>query len=392
MNAMNVKIKEIFGPLNASESENDRLAYSTDASRMPGEALMVVHPVSKEQVYKFVQYARRGRMDIVPRGAGTGIVGGAVPQGSVVMDMSKMNRVLEVGDGYVKLEAGAIFSEVNELLAERGVHIPLVSEVNSKRTIGGMIATNAVGLRVLEHGRMEDWVEEVEMVDGTGRMAKLLRDEAKSVCGTEGTVGVIVGAKIRTLPLLAGRSLSVLEFNTITAMLEKIEELKSNGHVKMMIYLDEICSGVAGLEPNIHLFVEYDNDEGSIKNDSEVESAISIVDSLDGLMKANKKIVREDPKVPLNELGKFLNWLRKYNIPAYANVDVGLVHPYFPENAGYEISELYKVVKSVNGSVGWEHGLGLLKKGHADPDRRRRAEVLKQHYDPTNLMNRGKMI
>ncbi len=219
---MNSKITEIFGPLNASDSEIDKMAYSTDASRIRGEVDMVVHPVNKEQVYKFVQYARRGHMDIVPRGAGTGIVGGAVPQRSVVVDMSKMNRITEIGDGFVKVEGGAIFSEVNQVLEERGVHIPLVSEVNSKRTIGGMIATNAVGLRVFEHGRMEDWVEEVEIVDGTGRLAKLVGTEAKNVCGSEGTIGIVVGAKIRTLPLLSGRSLSILEFNTITGMLEKV--------------------------------------------------------------------------------------------------------------------------------------------------------------------------
>ncbi len=168
--------------------------------------------------------------------------------------------------------------------------------------------------------------------------------------------------------------------------------MRSNEHVKMMMYIDDMCSGMLGFEPVVHMFVEYDNDEGSITNDVEVASAISLIDSLDGLLKVNKKILREDSKVPVNEIGKFLNWLRKYNIPAYANIDVGLVHPYFAENASYEISELYKVVKSINGSVGWEHGLGLLKKEHASPDRKRRAEVLKQHYDPSNMMNRGKVL
>ncbi len=389
---MNPKIAEIFGPVNASDSALDLLAYSTDASRIPGEAKMVLHPTTADQVHKFVQYARRGKMDIVPRGAGTGIVGGAVPKGSVVVDMSKMNRILELGDGYVKVEAGVILSELNKVLKERGVSIPIVPEDNAHRTIGGMIATNAAGLRIMEHGRMEDWVEDLEVVDGTGRYAKLVRDEAKNFCGTEGTTGIIVKAKLRTLPAESPRSLSILSFNTITNMMEKVDEFKQNEHVKMILYMDDICSSLVGLGQSIHVFVEYDNDEGNFKNASEVESAIELIESLDGLLKADKKVLREDPRVPQADLPKFLNWLRKYNIPSFGHVDVGVIHPYFSENSSYEINELYKVVKSVNGSVGWEHGLGLLKKGHASPERKRKAEVLKGSYDPSNMMNAGKVL
>lgn len=390
---MNPKIAEIFGPVNVSESELDLLAYSTDASRIKGSAKLVVNPAGKDQVHKFVQYAKRSGMHLVPRGAGTGIVGGAVPQGDVVVDMSKMNKVLAVGEDYVVVEAGVIFSNLNRALEKRGRCIPFGSEVNDYGTVGGMIATNAVGLRVMEHGRMEDWVEEVEVIDGTGRCARVSKEEAKHFCGSEGTLGIILSAKLRTLPVPGGRSLSVLSFNTITSMMGAVEQLKQNEHVKMIFYLDDACSSLLGLESSTHLFVEYDNaEEGQMNDASEMESAISLLNSLDGKLKESKKVIREDPRIPHSELAKFLNWLRKYNIPAFGNIDIGLIHPYFSDNSGYELAELYKVVKSVHGSVGWEHGLGLLKKEHASPERKRKAEVLKQHYDPSNFMNRGKLL
>lgn len=389
---MNPKIAEIFGQAGASDSEVDLLAYSTDASRVKGSAKLVVNPSSKEQVQKFVQYAKRSGMHVVPRGAGTGIVGGSVPQDDVVLDMSKMNKLLSLGEDYIVVEAGAVFSDVNRFLSRKDRFVPLDSEINNHRTVGGMIATNAIGLRVMEHGRMEDWVEEVEVVDGTGHCARLTREEAKHFCGSEGTLGIILSAKLRTLPLPQVRSLSILEFNTITSMMESVEQLKQNEHVKMIMYLDDTCSSLVGLGSGIHLFVEYDNEEGQLNSASEVESAVSLINSLDGKLKERKRLVREDPRIPHSELAKFLNWLRKYNIPSYGNIDIGLIHPYFADNSSYELAELYKVVKSVHGSVGWEHGLGLLKKEHASPERKRKAEVLKQNYDPQNFMNRGKLL
>ncbi|MFH0752783.1 MAG: FAD-binding oxidoreductase [archaeon] len=389
---MNPKIAEIFGPVNAADSDRDLLAYSTDASRISGEAKMVLHPTRMEQIQKFVQYARRSGMNIVPRGAGTGIVGGAVPQGSIVLDMSKMSRILELREDYVVVEAGVIFSDVNDILKDRDLHIPVDSEINRGRTVGGMLATNAVGLRIMEHGRIEDWVEEVEIVDGTGHHVKLKRDEAKNFCGTEGIAGVIVRAKLRVLPVDKERSLSILSFNTITAMMEKVDELKQDSNVKMILYLDDTCSELLDLGSSIHLFVEYASGEGEITNGSEIAEAIGMVESLDGKLKASRRIIREDPRVPSSELPKFLNWLRKYNIPNYGNVDVGLIHPYFLEGSSYEISELYKVVKSIHGSVGWEHGLGLLKRDHASPERKRKLEILKKHYDPSGIMNKGKVL
>ncbi len=389
---MNVKVSEIFGPVNASESETDMIVYSTDASRVPGEAKMVVHPVSSDQVQKFIQYARRGKMDIVPRGAGTGIAGGAVPKGSVVMDMSKMNRVLELGENFVKVEAGVILSELNRALKAKGVYVPIVPEANANRTIGGMVATNAAGLRIMEHGRMEDWADELAVVDGTGHYSKLAGEEARSFCGTEGIAGVVVSAKLRTLPVEAQKSMTILSFNTLTTMMEQVEELQKNEHVKMILYVDDLCSSFLELEPKMHLFIEYDNDEGNLKNAFEVDSAIGMIESLDGILHLNKRVVREDPMVPRQELAKFLNWLRKYNIPSYGHIDVGVIHPYFAENSDYERSELYKVVRSVQGSVGWEHGIGLLKKDFLSPERRKRLEVLKRNYDPDNLMNMGKVL
>lgn len=389
---MNPKVAEIFGQAGASDSEIDLLAYSTDASRVKGSAKLVVNPSSKEQVQKFVQYAKRSGMHIVPRGAGTGIVGGSVPQDDVVLDMSKMNKLLSLGEEYIVVEAGAVFADVNRFLSRKDRFVPLDSEINNHRTVGGMIATNAIGLRVMEHGRMEDWVEEVEVVDGTGHCARLTKEEARHFCGSEGTLGIILSAKLKTLPLPQVRSLSILEFNTITSMMESVEQLKQNEHVKMVMYLDDACSSLVGLESGMHLFVEYDNEEGQLNNASEVESAISLINSLDGKLKERKRLVREDPRIPHSELAKFLNWLRKYNIPSYGNIDIGLIHPYFADNSSYELAELYKIVKSVHGSVGWEHGLGLLKKEHASPERKRKAEVLKQNYDPQNFMNRGKLL
>jgi len=87
------RLQSLLGPESVSTSVEDRLVYSRDASRMEGECLAVAWPSQWEQVAALVEWARAEGADLVPRGAGTGLCGGATPQQSVVVDLSRLTRI-----------------------------------------------------------------------------------------------------------------------------------------------------------------------------------------------------------------------------------------------------------------------------------------------------------
>ena len=111
-----MKLDEIFSNSNMSENEVDKLIYSRDASGIKnGDCLGVVWPRTKEELHKLLAYAKRNDVTLVPRGAGTSMHGQCVANGSLVVDMSKMNKILEIGDDYVIVQAGVVLDDLNNI-------------------------------------------------------------------------------------------------------------------------------------------------------------------------------------------------------------------------------------------------------------------------------------
>jgi len=101
--------------------------------------------------------------------------------------------------------------------------------------------------------------------------------------------------------------------------------------------------------------------------------------------------VFEDPWIPDTEIAKFLNHLRKGNIPCYGHIGINLFHPAFKENSR-SIEETKSIVKSLCGRFGNEYGFGAIKKEYISPELVKRIHALKAYYDPKNIMNRGKLV
>lgn len=368
--------KSIVGDVSVSDSQIDRLVYSSDASRNEGDAQMVVWPSNVEQIHKIIMMAKRGNSGLMPRGAGTGM-GFSVPLNDIVIDVSKMNRVLNVGNGFVEAEAGVALQDINKAIGSQ--FFPVQPESKKACTIGGMIASNAIGVKALEFGRMASWVEEVTMVDGNGMCLKLKGDALKHVVGMLGSTGIIVSAKLKLLEKEDVKSITMMSFNTLTAMQEKLAELKNDSDVRNIEFLDDICSETLGFAPKLHLIVEYEGLKGNLK-EAEAREVWAAREQLPFLLGQRKHLATDDLLLPFESIPKFLHVLRKDNVPCYGPIGLEILYPVFRED-----NSLAKRFRGLYSQFGARKGA---RRGHNLNEGR--FSELKAHYDPKNLFSRGK--
>ena len=155
-------LESLFQPGQVSTRAETKAAYSRDASRIQGPCQGVVWPETVDDVVRLAQWAAETGIDLVPRGAGTGLCGGATPQNSIVVDSSCLRKIgtRDVQSKMVVVDAGVPLDQFNRRLHPDGLFFPVVPGSHRSATIGGMIATNAAGLHAVRYGRMSDWIEE----------------------------------------------------------------------------------------------------------------------------------------------------------------------------------------------------------------------------------------
>lgn len=382
-------LKKQLGKENVSIEKIDKISYSFDASQEEGNAVMVVWPESIKHVSEIMIFANRMRYNIVPRGAGTGLVGGAIPQGSLVIDFSKMNN-FEIRPGFVIAEPGVILDDLNNALDK--YFFPVIPGSHSVCTIGGMIATNAAGHKSMRYGKTSDWIVELEVIDGTGKQLKIHGEQLNDFIGKEGTTGLIVKATLRLTEIPEVKTISLLSFNDINNLIEQLDYLKRNGDISSIEYIDKITSELIGLPSKFHLLVEYESDAGEIKDQSKIQELWKKRDNVYPVLTKKGYTKIEDPLIPSEKMAQFLYWLEKNNIPSYGHIATNIIHPQFKPTQKITIDAMYRVVKDLKGSVSGEHGIGLLKKQYIDQNFKIEIEKLKQKYDPKNVMNIGKII
>jgi len=169
--------------------------YESDASRIKGNALRVVHPKNTEEVCDFIL----DNDNIVIRGGGTGMSGGSVPLDEVVLDLSKLTIISNFDEKQktVEVEAGVILDDLQYYLKGSGLNFPVNPSSHSVATIGGMIATNAVGSQGFMYGKTSMWVKWVEVVNYKGEVEKKGITELSDYVGMEGITGVIIRACLK---------------------------------------------------------------------------------------------------------------------------------------------------------------------------------------------------
>lgn len=368
--------KRNIGEEYVSEEEASKLVYNSDASQIEGKTVLVVRPGNAKEVHQIILFVKRNHGNIVIRGGGTGLVGGSVPENSVVLDLSRMNKVLEKGVDYVIVEPGVILEDLNKNLGDK--FFPVIPASYKSCTIGGMIATNAVGMRAVKYGKTGNWIRELMIIDGDGRLRK---SELNDVVGKEGVTGVIVSAKLRIIDKPKKRKVEMFDFEYLQELMYKLKVLED---VSAVEFINKEAASLIGLEENYYLIVEKENNgEGG-------EEFWKIREDLYPKLASKGYYIIEDPKISLNVMESFLKWLDDNKIPAFGHIMVGIIHPCFQNED--KLEEMYEFVNELKGEVSGEHGIGIKKKNYVSKEFKENIKKLKTKYDRDFVFNRGKLI
>lgn len=485
--------------------------YATDASMYQMLPLAVITPLDYNDTVKTIRLCAELSLPLLARGGGTSLTGQSIGE-AVILDVSKhMTRVLELNldEGWVRVEPGVVCSELNALLKPHGVHFAPDPATENRANIGGMIANNAAGMRSVRYGMTIDHVLALDLALATGEVLNLhaldaqqlaakckmtnreggiyrgLRDLimrhadeirarypkvirrsggyaldalvnadpwnlAKLICGSEGTLGVILEAKLRLTPLPRYSAVCLAHFDTLDAALRAAGPIVAEGpsaaelidgiilrQARTHPLTRDICALIQG-DPAAALVIEVQGDdyetvvahihriadrlankayaapvmteERAVRDVWQLRaSALGLMTTVQGPKKPVPYI--EDAAVPPEALGDYvanvLAVCRKYDQPVsmFGHASVGLIHirPLHDLHQSSDIArmaqiqeEVFPLVQKYGGSWSGEHGDGIVRGGFNRRffgDRIYEAfHEVKRLFDPEGRMNPGKVI
>lgn len=202
-----------------------------------GEALAVVRPRDRDEVALVVRECARTGIPIVPQGGNTGLVGGGVPHGGIVLSLDRLQRIRDVDplNATITVEAGVILKSVHEAADEVGYFFPLSLPSEGSCRIGGNLATNAGGTAVLRYGNMRELTLGLEVVLADGRIWNGLKGLRKDntgydlrdlFIGSEGTLGIITAAVLKLYPKPQARGTAFIGCTSPGQALRLFERLR----------------------------------------------------------------------------------------------------------------------------------------------------------------------
>jgi FAD/FMN-containing dehydrogenase len=219
------RLAGIAGPTQVLTDPALRAPYETDwTRRFTGTARCVVRPADTAQVAGVVRACAEAGVPVVVQGGNTGLVGGGVPEpdsGAVLLSLARLTDLEPVDpvEAQVTAGAGVTLERLQALARAAGLDFGVDLAARSAATVGGLIATNAGGVRVLRYGSMRAQLAGVEAVlaDGTvvSRLAGLAKDNTgydltQLLAGSEGTLGIVTRARLRLVPLLTSRAVALV--------------------------------------------------------------------------------------------------------------------------------------------------------------------------------------
>ena len=359
-------------------------AYSFDASLIENEPVDVIFPKTKEELVEVVKECIKNNQAITLRGSGTSLTGSSTPsKNAVVVSCEKLNKFI-IKENTVICEPGVNVSYLNKELLKIGKFYPI--EPSSKRvaTIGGMVSTNASGLRAHIFGSMKDWVNKIVFIDGNGN---IVTETSENFCGSEGILGAILEVHLKTTKPIVDKSYDLLSFDNFDEVVKCVKKIKNNASVVEVI--DKVSSEIIGLDKKYNLIVCYTDEKGEFNDVNEI---IEKRESLYPHLAQMGNYLIEDPKLELDAMIKLVEFLEKNNIPFFGHIGYGILHPCFNQNNQDLIKKMYEIVLSLGGQISGEHGYGIKKAKYLDQKAREKWMHLKKKYDPKNIFNPGKLI
>ena len=429
--------------------------YSHDLGPVsgPGKPIAVVFAESVEDVQITVRACATAGVPVVPRGAGTGLSGGAhADKGSIVLSLERMNRIIAIrpDDEIAIVEPGVVNADLNDAVAHYGLMYAPDPASYGISTIGGNIGTNAGGLRCAKYGVTRDAVLGLDVVLADGTLIRTGRNTFKGVTGydvtsllvgSEGTLGIVVGAtvRLRYLPVdvrtvaamypdFASAAAGVLAVGRIRvqpAIMELLDagsladvdrlngsNLSAMGQALLLIQTDGF-----GAEREAEAIGKALADTGAalFPRDAEVsEHLVCLRRNSRGVGQDNECRVGEDVAVPRSRLVDYVRELERIaadhrvDVKVVAHAGDGNLHPEFwiepkaDERAAAvrrldrALDESIETALSMGGTITGEHGIGQFKRRwlplEQSAELRELQFRIKDAFDPRGILNPGKAI
>lgn len=484
----------------------DRAFFSTDASLFRIEPLAIASPLDEADVQSLVHYAAERGIALIGRGAGTGLAGESLGTGIIVDFARHFREIVEIGDESVRVQPGVVLKHLNESLARFGRRIAIDSSSASSCTIGGMIANNASGSRAIAHGTMREHVQHLRVVwddgsaDAVGAAApddrgpsvprtveihdhveSILRqnqeliesaqvrtrfdrcgyrlhdsitshglDLSRLLVGSEGTLGLVTEATLRTVAIPGGRTAVAIGAPSLESALQIVElarpysptacELLDRRLLSLARASSSDAASMVPVETEAALLIEFERATPAEARDAarELVEVVQrhphliafVVTALDTRRAEELWVMRdlavqslyainrgprplafvEDIGVPPEQVGKFLtiakSILQRFEVTwsCIAHAATGQVHvrpfldPDSPDDAAKLwplAEELHGLAIQMGGTISSQHGLGLARTpwverqvGPLWPVHRE----IKRAFDPRDILNPGKIV
>ncbi|MBC8419110.1 MAG: FAD-binding protein [Desulfobacterales bacterium] len=445
---------ETVGEQNFTDDLIDMVSFSYDASEHSHRPACAVWPETAEQISQILKLSNREKIPVIPRGAGTGLSGMAIPiKGGIVLDLSRMNKIIQISieDRLAIVQPGVVYADLEKALAPHGFFFPPDPASGKVSTLGGNAATNAGGLKGAKYGTTRDYVLGLQVVLPDGRIMRTGSRTMKSVSGydltrlfvgSEGTLGIIVEITLKINPRPTATSTAVATFDTLEDAGRAINQIMHSGIVPSALEilgketlaainqntdlnLPEVDAMLLAetdgytqtetdyqIEKVIRIFKDNNPKEVKrAKTDKEVvelwaarKSAYAV------LARIKTHFVLEDVTVPMSNIAELFKGIqaisKRYGIQiaTFGHAGDGNLHPqilydgYDPEQVKRmeaAVADLFKLAVDLGGTLTGEHGIGLSKAPFMtlehDPVAMDVMRKIKKMFDPNNILNPGKM-
>jgi glycolate oxidase len=433
---------------------DEREAHRWDRALDPnaGLPMAVVLPHTTEQVQQVVRYAGARGIPIVPRGAGSGLSGGAsAVEGGIVVSMAEMTHVeIDPVTRMAFVEPGVINADLKAAAAAVGLWYPPDPASIGFSSIGGNVATNAGGLCCVKYGVTTDYVLGLTVVLADGTAVDLggprLKEAAglsltKLFVGSEGTLGIITRIVLRLVPQPPPSATMVATFADLDASCRAVLAVASSTRASMLEFMDNVAINAVedihgyGLDRGAQAMLIAQSDQPGAAATLEIEAIAAVCRELGAqevlvtadvelgetytaarrgaipAVEAKGRLLLGDVGVPVPELGALVTGIaaisaaRDVIISVIAHAGDGNTHPlvvFDPEDADQAAraelayGEVMDLAIRLGGTITGEHGVGRTKKAwlpdYVGEDVLRLNRTIKDALDPNGLLNPGAIL
>jgi glycolate oxidase len=439
-------------------SLEERYAYSQDATnirQIENIPDAVVFVESIEDIQNVLKIANKYNTPVICRGAGTNVVGAcSVVHGGIILNFSKMNKIKEISPENMTaiVEAGVVLGDFQKEVEKLGLFYPPDPSNLAVSTIGGSIAQSSGGAKSFKYGTTKDYIIDLKVVMANGEVLQTGANTIKNATGynlgslfvgSEGTLGVVVEATLKLIPMPESKKVLMAYFNTVQDAVQAVNSIIEQRiypatidfmDKNALITVEKFYPSSLLTDKEALLLVEIDGFECSMEfqekiitnilkmsNASEIQASHN-EEEYNKIWKARRSsmgacamlkpnVTTDDVIVPRKNLAKLVLGIReiceKYNLEVcmVGHVGDGSVHPQIPidynnedEYMRYKLakSEIYDLTAKLEGILSGEHGIGTEKREHIHKVVNSVAlnymRQIKKTFDPNNILNPYKIF